>query len=536
MLVALRTSLLAPFVNGIPVFQSLIMKWKLLYGLAFLLLATCLFSSCKKELSCENCKDHNQPPIALAGPDLTITLPIDSVILDGTRSTDPDGTIASYKWTKISGPASSNILRPDSSKTLVKTLVKGVYKFELMVTDNGGLSAKDTVQVIMNDLVNHSPIANAGPDQIITLPNNTITLDGSLSTDPENNITVYVWTKISGPSSSNITNANVAQTPVIDLVQGVYLFELKVTDAGGLSDRDTIQVTVISVNPPPACTNCKIVFVSDRDGNAEIYSCNADGSNISRLTNNAATDEEPAWSPDRSHIAFVSDRTGHREIYIMNADGSNVVRRTFEERYTRNPAWSPDGARIAYASSSNGGANISVVGAMSGSPSILFESPGRIAAPSWSPDGTKLALVSDWNAYDFVWDIFTINADGTNFTVLTGNIFDVFDYLSPSWSPSGTKIAVVIIQGIGPNQYNTQIGVMNSDGSGLTPIISSGAAVTVSFGMWLNQGTKISWSADGTSILYTSLLGSMKNISWVSADGSASGTIVTNGWNADWQH
>ena len=112
-------------------------------------------------------------------------------------------------------------------------------------------------------------------------------LDGSNSSDPDGKISGWQWTKISGPSSSNITNANAAQTPVIDLVQGVYLFELKVTDAGALFDRDTIQVTVMAVNQPPACTNCKIVFVSDRDGNAEIYSCNADGSNISRLTNNA---------------------------------------------------------------------------------------------------------------------------------------------------------------------------------------------------------------------------------------------------------
>jgi len=235
------------------------MKWKLLHGLAFLLLATCLFSSCQKELSCESCIDPNQPPIALAGPDLTITLPIDSVILDGTGSTDPDGTIASYKWTKISGPVSSNILRPDSSKTLVKTLVRGVYKFELTVTDNGGLSAKDTVQVIMNDLVNHSPIANAGSDQIITLPNNTITLDGSLSTDPENNITGYVWTKISGPSSFNIANVNATQTQVTNLVEGVYQFELKVSDIGGLFSKDTMQVIVNAIQPDQCGTNRSII-------------------------------------------------------------------------------------------------------------------------------------------------------------------------------------------------------------------------------------------------------------------------------------
>src|SRR6059058_2154224 len=192
---------------------------------------------------------------------------------------------------------------------------------------------------------NHPPVAKAGNDTTIMLPDSTANLNGGLSFDPDNNITGYLWTEISGPSSFNITDANVVQTPVIDLVQGVYLFELKVTDADALFDRDTIQVTVMAVNHRPACTTCKIVFVSDRDGNAEIYSCNADGSNISRLTNNAGTDDQPAWSPDGSHIAFVSDRTGHPEIYIMNADGSNVVRRTFLETYTQNPTWSPDGAK-----------------------------------------------------------------------------------------------------------------------------------------------------------------------------------------------
>ena len=375
---------------------------------------------------------------------------------------------------------------------------------------------------------NHPPVANSGNDTTIMLPVNTVNLNGSLSFDPDSNITGYLWTKISGPSSFNITGTNAVQTPVINLVQGVYLFELKVTDAYGLFDRDTIQVTVFG--KAPACTNCKIAFASDRDGNAEIYSCNADGSNIRRLTNNAATDDQPAWSPDGSHIAFVSDRTGQSEIYIMSADGSNVVRRTFSGSYTQNPAWSPDGARIAYSSPSNAGSGIWVVGAMSGSPSVLFEEPGKTRYPSWSPDGTKLALVSDRFAYDFVYDIFTINADGTNLTALTDDIFDHFDYLFPSWSPSGTKIAVMIRQEINigataASQYNTQIGVMNPNGSGITAIISGTA-----------PKSRTSWSPDGTMIAYTSLSGSRTDISWVSADGSASGTIVTNGWNADWQH
>jgi Tol biopolymer transport system component len=365
--------------------------------------------------------------------------------------------------------------------------------------------------------INHPPIANAGNDATIVLPSNTVNLNGSLSSDPDNNIRDYLWTKISGPSSFTISNVNAAQTPVVNLVQGVYLFELKVTDAGALYDRDTLVVTVMAVNQPPACTNCKIVFVSNRDGNAEIYSCNADGSAIVRLTHNDGTDDQPQWSPTGSHIAFISDRTGHPEIYIMNADGSNVVRKTFSGG-SQHPTWSPDGKRIAYSTLSNGSANIWVVGAASGSPSLLFEKPGVEDHPSWSPDGTRMVLFSDWNAYDFVYDIYTINSDGTNFAGLTGDMFDRVDYLNPSWSPDGTRIAMAISKTEG-----TQVGIMNPDGSGLTAIISGAA-----------PRTRTSWSVDGTKIAYTSLSESRNDISWVSADGSTSGTIVTNGRNADW--
>jgi hypothetical protein len=220
-----------------------------------LLIGIVIFISCKKEHSCESCRQKNQPPIARAGNDTTLTLPIDSVQLNGSGSTDPDGTITSYKWTKIAGPASSIIIKADSSKTLVKTVKMGVYKFELTVADNDGLFAKDTVQITVNDpaLPNRPPAANAGADQIISLPTNTVDLDGSGSTDPDNNISSYAWTKISGPSSFNIANANAVQTQVNNLVQGVYQFELKVTDAGGLFSKDTVQVTVSATSVIIAC-------------------------------------------------------------------------------------------------------------------------------------------------------------------------------------------------------------------------------------------------------------------------------------------
>lgn len=91
---------------------------------------------------------------------------------------------------------------------------------------------------------NRPPVANAGADQIITLPTNSVLLDGNASTDPDNNITSYQWTKISGPISFTMVTANVKQTVVTNLVQDVYKFELEVTDAFGLSSKDTMTVIV----------------------------------------------------------------------------------------------------------------------------------------------------------------------------------------------------------------------------------------------------------------------------------------------------
>ena len=207
---------------------------------------TVLVNSCAKEYSCERCRELNKPPIANAGPDQVTALPIDSVSLDGTRSNDQDGTIVEWLWTKISGPSSATINNPSLSATVVKDLAAGLYQFELKVTDNGGSAAKDTVTITVDTIpgFNRPPVANAGPDQEIILPANATTLNGGGSKDPDNNITNYEWTKISGPVSFNILNATNAQPQITNLVEGTYLFELKVTDAGGLFSRDTMQVIV----------------------------------------------------------------------------------------------------------------------------------------------------------------------------------------------------------------------------------------------------------------------------------------------------
>jgi K319-like protein len=121
-----------------------------------LLIAGLIFYSCKREISCEGCQTNqptqpttntNQPPIAVAGSDQTITLPTDSVLLNGSASNDSDGRIIAWQWTKMSGPASFNIVNANSVQAKATDLAEGVYQFELTVMDSLGFFGKDTTTV-----------------------------------------------------------------------------------------------------------------------------------------------------------------------------------------------------------------------------------------------------------------------------------------------------------------------------------------------------------------------------------------------------
>jgi hypothetical protein len=125
---------------------------------------------CKKDNSCEGCRDGNIRPTAVAGPDQVIALPLDSVWLDGSMSNDPDGSISAYRWTKLTGPAAASIVSPGSSATMVRSLAVGVYQFELLVTDDGGLLSRDTVQVS----VNQSSLQTDGMDVYVAGDENSV--------------------------------------------------------------------------------------------------------------------------------------------------------------------------------------------------------------------------------------------------------------------------------------------------------------------------------------------------------------------------
>ncbi len=226
----------------------------------------------------------NLPPVANAGLDSTIVLPSTSIMLAGS-GIDADGTISNYSWSKVSGPSSGVIVNANNSATSVTSLSLGTYQFELKVTDNLGAIGLDTVQIILNPPSNLPPVANAGTDQIITLPVNIVSLAGS-GGDADGSIVSYLWTKISGPSSYNIVNASSPVTDISGLINGVYLFQLKVTDNNNAIGVDTIQITVnIAANIPPVADAGQDIIITSPASTVSLKGAasDADGTILSYL-------------------------------------------------------------------------------------------------------------------------------------------------------------------------------------------------------------------------------------------------------------
>ena len=175
----------------------------------------------------------------------------------------------------------------------------------------------------------------------------------------------------------------------------------------------------------------KVLFLSNRDGNFEIYRINFDGTGIQRLTNVAGFDEYPVYSPDGARIAFTSDRDGNVEIYTMNADGSNQLRLTKNAGVDDEPTFSADGTKIAFArpNDATGRTAIYTMNAVDGSNVTQVSFPSTAVAlydgfPSFSPDGTTL-LFRLYNIGAFTSQLYFTDSDGSNSDTLrlSGTIY-----------------------------------------------------------------------------------------------------------------
>ena len=187
-------------------------------------------------------------PIANAGPAQTVLVGT-TVHLNGTGSTDEDGDPLTYRWTFLSIPTASQAVLAGAT-TATPTFVAdkpGSYTVQLIVNDGIRDSSPATVVISTQ---NSQPVANAGPNQTVKT-GQTVTLDGSASSDVDGDPLTYAWIIVSAPAGSAATLANptaVNPTFVSDKV-GSYVVQLVVND--GHIDSVPAQVTINDVNTPP---------------------------------------------------------------------------------------------------------------------------------------------------------------------------------------------------------------------------------------------------------------------------------------------
>ncbi|MEG4520906.1 MULTISPECIES: DPP IV N-terminal domain-containing protein [unclassified Microcoleus] len=231
----------------------------------------------------------------------------------------------------------------------------------------------------------------------------------------------------------------------------------------------------------------QVAFVKDKN----IYKMNADGSGMTKLTKSpgeyVSGGSELVWSPDRTKIAFLFGAYPKQQIYTINADGTNLKNLTNNQQnevYNVNMFWSPDSSHIAYyynkpGDSSGEQQDIYLLEINRRTANNLTQKPRNYNEISWSPDGKVIAFVAgEFNNQK----LYTINADGNQLNQLATRL-KPSELSELAWSSDSQQIAFIFneIPGNKSNLY-----VINRDGSALTKLTKD-QDLNVSHPVWQPQ-------------------------------------------------
>ncbi len=288
-----------------------------------------------------------------------------------------------------------------------------------------------------------------------------------------------------------------------------------------------LPTSALSQEPSDApAPSGRIVFISNRDGDFEIYVMDADGGNQTRLTYSEGMDAEPAWSPDGRLIAFYSERDGNAEIYLMNADGSDQRRLVRHPKGDFSPAWSPDGRYIAFDSNREGALDLYATN-LDGTEllRITADPEETDSYPHWSPDGKEIAFHSTRG--DENREIYVVSVEGGEPRRLTDN--PALEWL-PTWSPDGSLLAFWSTR-----EGQWEMYLMEPDGSNQRRLNRAPARMEMPRGG--GAVSRMAWSPDGRFIAFNSFRDGRYDIYVMNADGTEARQLTEgqgHNWDPDW--
>ncbi len=233
--------------------------------------------------------------------------------------------------------------------------------------------------------------------------------------------------------------------------------ELMIYDADTGETRKIVSGVAEAQPPIWAPGSDRIAYVSEADGDPDIYMVELSGRQKTRLTFNPARERVGDWSPDGEWLVFTE--SGHDGLLLRNPNGVNRIELTGGS--DSDPVWSPKGDRLAFLRQSDDGRDLYVLRPTNSNDwtddtdeVAVSRAEHDESAPAWSANGRRLAFVVH---YDDQTEIFTVNVDGSERERLTQN---TADDLMPVWSETGDKIAFVSYA-----YGNAEILYMNGDGS-----------------------------------------------------------------------
>jgi len=359
---------------------------------------------------------NNVAPTVSAGNDITINA--GQTISLTASGADANSDVLSYIWSFVEGPSIS--LPAMNTQTLSITPQNaGTYRFSVRCHDGVNYSAADEVTVTVN-AVNQAPTADAGSDRTVQL-GTVVTLDGSGSSDPNNDTLTYKWSQLSGPQITSASNIYTAKPSFTANYTGTYVIQLIVNDGKVDSTPDTVTITVVSGNNAPIADagNDSTVKVGtlvaldasgslDPDGDVLSYTwTQVSGATVS-LTN--AKSVRPTFTPTVAGVlefkVVVSDGQAQSEDTVrvtVNstntvpvADAGSGIAATIGQTVTLNGSASSDadGDALTYAWSQTAGTVVSLANPNSVKPSFVPTAAGSYTFELKVSDGKATSAAS----------------------------------------------------------------------------------------------------------------------------------------------